>query len=195
MTKISTKIEILIIVLLVFIAIISSMNKTHAATTYTANEQLVIDLTYPVGSILENDDSSFNPNIEYSWQTWEKIEGKMLMSSGTVGSTTYTVGQTGGSNDAVVGSHNHTFTGNLLSNPSYNWSHTHTVSIGGGAKLKSPTGSAFYKSGTSTSVTSSSSGGHTHTYTARGTITRAGKNPTDKNLPPYYATNIWKRVS
>lgn len=195
MTKISTKIEILIIVLLVLIAIISSMNKTHAATTYTANEQLVIDLTYPVGSILENDDSSFNPNIEYSWQTWEKIEGKMLMSSGTVGSTTYTVGQTGGSNDAVVGSHNHTFTGNLLTTPSYNWSHTHTVSIGGGATLKSPTGSAFYKSGTSTSVTSSSSGGHTHTYTARGTITRAGKNPTDKNLPPYYATNIWKRVS
>ena len=195
MTKISTKIEILIIVLLVFIAIISSMNKTHAATTYTANEQLVIDLTYPVGSILENDDSSFNPNIEYSWQTWEKIEGKMLMSSGTVGSTTYTVGQTGGSNDAVVGSHNHTFTGNLLTTPSYNWSHTHTVSIGGGAKLKSPTGSAFYKSGTSTSVTSSSSGGHTHTYTASGTITEAGEDPTDKNLPPYYATNIWKRVS
>lgn len=195
MTKISIKIEILIIVLLVFIAIISSMNKTHAATTYTANEQLVIDLTYPVGSILENDDSSFNPNIEYSWQTWEKIEGKMLMSSGTVGSTTYTVGQTGGSNDAVVGSHNHTFTGNLLATPSYNWSHTHTVSIGGGKSIKSATGSAFYKSGTSTSVTSSSSGGHTHTYTASGTITEAGEDNTDKNLPPYYATNIWKRVS
>ena len=171
------------------------MNKTHAATTYTANEQLVIDLTYPVGSILENDDSSFNPNIEYSWQTWEKIEGKMLMSSGTVGSTTYTVGQTGGSNDAVVGSHNHTFTGNLLTTPSHNWSHAHTVSIGAGKSLKSPTGSKFYKSGTSTSVTSSSSGGHTHTYTASGTITEAGEDPTDKNLPPYYATNIWKRVS
>lgn len=196
MTKISTKIEIIIIVLLVFIAIISSMNKTYAATTtYTADEQLIIDLTYPIGSILQNDDSSFDPNVEYSWQTWEKIEGKMLMSSGTVGSTTYTVGQTGGSNDAVVGLHNHSFTGNTLTTPSYNWSHTHTVSVGAASSLKATTGTAYYKSGTSSNLTSSSAGAHTHTYTASGTITETGEDSTDKNLPPYYATNIWKRVS
>lgn len=60
--------------------------------------------------------SSTSPSVLFGG-TWEKIEGKFIMSS----SSSYSAGTTGGSNDAVVVSHTHTGTADS------DGSHTHTT--------------------------------------------------------------------
>lgn len=63
----------------------------------------VFDFIFPVGSHIISDDPEFNPIYWYRGD-WEKVKDKFLLGSGDI----YSVGQTGGSADAVVVSHNHT---------------------------------------------------------------------------------------
>ena len=103
----------------------------------------IIDAVYPVGAIYMST-SSTNPQTLFGG-TWQQITGKFLLAS----SSSYAAGSTGGSADAIVVSHTHTFTGSSASAGA----HTHTVS-----------GSAA-SGGASGTVTSSKAGGHTHTMT------------------------------
>ena len=62
----------------------------------------VINIMYPVGSIYMSV-NSVNPSTLFGG-TWEKIEDRFLVATGT----TFNLGQSGGSKDAVVVSHTHT---------------------------------------------------------------------------------------
>lgn len=58
--------------------------------------QNVLDLIYPIGSIIYNDDENFNPNTVFGG-TWEKIEGRMIIGLDDTDSDFNTLKATGGS--------------------------------------------------------------------------------------------------
>jgi hypothetical protein len=118
---------------------------------------------------------------------------------------TYAVGATGGSTDAIVPSHNHTFSvsstgsgitssGNAaISDPGH--FHASGWSSGGGgssAYLKAQNASPEVNvTNTSTAVTGITDSGHTHGFSVStsgsGTTATSGTSVTNANMPPYYA--------
>lgn len=93
----------------------------------------------------------------------------------------YAVDATGGSADAVVVSHTHTFSGTTGSAGS----HSHTVTTFGTTTNKGLSGDGSNVCLNSTSRTTSTVGNHTHSFS--GTTASEGESGTNKNLPPYYA--------
>lgn len=106
----------------------------------------IVDMIYPVGSIYMSV-AAVNPTSLFGG-TWEKIEGKFIMSS----SPSYSAGTTGGSNDAVVVSHNHS------ASTGSSGSHTHTgESDTDGSHKHTISGGSHSHSGYTASA-----GSHTH---------------------------------
>ena len=73
------------------------------------SKSVLLDLFYPVGTIYESANSSFNPNTAWGG-SWSKIEGKFLLGS----STSYTIGSTGGEathtlTESEMPRHRHTY--------------------------------------------------------------------------------------
>lgn len=86
-----------------------------------------LNKTYPIGSIYMSTTEDTAAKVQTKFGgTWEKIEGRFLLSS----SSSYTAGSTGGSANAVVVSHSHTFTGTAATSggPSANPTYTFTLS-------------------------------------------------------------------
>jgi hypothetical protein len=98
--------------------------------------------------------------------------------------TTFVAGATGGSADAVLPSHTHTFTGSALPG------HQHTINYG----------TALFGGGGSPGIqimprpdqinTNSVSGG-----TPAGTNSTEGVSATNANLPPYIVVYMWQRTA
>lgn len=111
------------------------------------------------------------------------LRDKFVVGAGS----TYAVDATGGSKDAVVVSHTHTFSGGATNTTG---AHTHTYSFGladnnndnGTLPAAGLLGSNLRSSDT---FTTASNGDHSHTVT--GTISTTGSPATNANLPPYYA--------
>ena len=106
--------------------------------------------------------------------------------------STYGVGETGGSKDAVVVSHTHTQNAHThTASTNSTGAHTHTtsniVSSVGGSNGWVVYGGTYSLDRT---ITSSSTGAHDHTVSvdsATPTINSTGSSGTNANLPPYYA--------
>jgi hypothetical protein len=93
-----------------------------------------------------------------------------------VGST-YSVGNTGGSADAIVVSHTHTGTTDTVGN------HQHTIpSVNGGAVGGNGTPVSSNMNG-NLSISGGAAGSHNHSFTTGS----SGASGTNANLPPYYA--------
>ena len=150
----------------------------------------ILNLVYPVGAIYISV-NNVDPSILFGG-TWEKIQGRFLIGSGTTSNTSYNyeLGQTGGNADAVVISHTHSFSGSTNNTGG----HTHTFWVG-----------QFNKAGTSTNIdklgfrdthyrttATDTAGSHSHTYS--GTTGNTGSAGNQKNLPPYLVVNMWKRT-
>lgn len=129
-----------------------------------------LQAVYPVGSIYMSINNT-NPSVLFGFGVWEKIEDKFLLGSGT----TYANGSTGGSADAVVVSHNHT----------YGREYVLTTS-GGGVNRVSKAG----ETGTKVPNLLQSNDAIYRNY-----INNSGEDGTGKNMPPYLAVNIWKRTA
>jgi microcystin-dependent protein len=103
--------------------------------------------------------------------------------------STYAVNATGGSADAIVVSHSHTFSGTT----STAGDHVHNQNFNNQPFVQSastgPTASGQYPSsataGTLPTTQTQSAGSHNHTYS--GTTSSSGSSGTNANLPPYYA--------
>ena len=152
--------------------------------------EIDLDTIYPIGSIYMSINGT-NPK-EYYGGEWERIEDKFLLACGTK----HQNGDTGGSEDAVVVSHNHTQVG-----------HTHEPSNTNYKFLGATTNISI--NGTKRSFPSSSSDGHHLVYTddATGgineyattssvapTINSNGVSGTGKNMPPFLAVYMWVRT-
>ena len=129
---------------------------------------------YPIGSIYMNT-NNVDPAILFGGQ-WEQIENRFLLASGS----TYGNGTTGGSADAVLVSHNH------------------ATSTSGETFVTSESSEA-----NNTRVTYSSSGNRyvdgmtasTTPFHHRVGTGYSGVSGTGKNMPPYLAVNVWKRIA
>lgn len=165
--------------------------RTPLAHTHLSSDVTdLIDVIYPVGSIYMSV-NSVNPSTLFGG-TWEQIEDKFLLASGS----TYSNGATGGSADAIVVSHNHTQTshnhdlgGGNLRVPRFendNWGYTSK------REMSYTNGNKYYPYSTT------NNGGIAeiaNTGNATPTINNSGEDGTGKNMPPYLAVNIWKRTA
>lgn len=168
----------------------------------------VVDLerAVPVGTIV-----LWYGNAEDIISTWAICDGtngtpdlrdRFVMGAGS----TYNRGNTGGSKDAIVVSHNHTASTNNTGSHTHSLSgstnttgnHAHSYSAGNGGTVGAGgsiggTGALVSSSSTNTNTTgnhshsvsgtANSNGNHAHSVT----VNANGSSGVNKNLPPYYA--------
>lgn len=167
----------------------SSDSSTKLATT--AFVQSVLQTLYPVGSVYTNATSSTNPSSLLGFGTWTAFgAGKVMVGLDSGDATFSTVGNTGGSKDAIAVSHTHTAT-------STDAGHSHTLSISGGSSITGLGGSgASGWTGTNTGVTYvTTSGTNSSTASITTTVASAGSSGTNANLMPYVVVYCWKRTA
>lgn len=91
--------------------------------------------------------------------------------------STYAVGATGGSADAIVVSHTHTGTVDS------NGAHTHLIGQVNATGIYESAGGSGPNISSPGNLSTNSAGTHTHTFTTNS----SGSSATNANLPPYYA--------
>jgi hypothetical protein len=163
-------------------------NTTQLATT--AFVTAALQAVYPVGSIYINATSSSNPSSLLGFGTWEAFgAGRVMVGLNASDALFDTAEETGGSKDAVLVSHNHTFSGSGTT--SAVGDHQHWAgSIGTGS-----TYGAWYSSGNSQTHQTQPAGAHDHTFSYSGTTSTGGSSATNANIQPYIVVRMWKRVS
>lgn len=160
---------------------------TQLATT--AFVTIALQALYPVGSVYINATSSSNPGTLLGFGTWEAFgAGRVMVGLNASDALFDTAEETGGSADAIVVSHTHTYSGTSSSAGSHN----HTISarddtVGVGNSVDSAAG------GQVTTVTTSTVGDHAHTYS--GTTASTGSSGTNANIQPYIVVRMWKRTA
>ena len=166
----------------------------------------VLGYVYPVGSIYTNATSNENPSVLLGFGTWEEVgAGRVLVGQNTADALFDSLGETGGSKDAIVVEHTHTFTGtssaagghsHSINDPGHN--HYYTNIQGGGGTNFNGGGWANLNGGSTTGaagtgITINSVGDHTHTVS--GTNSVAGSSGSNANLQPYLVVKMWKRTA
>jgi hypothetical protein len=164
------------------------VNTTQVATT--AFVQTALQLLHPVGSIYTST-SATNPGTAFGFGTWVAFgAGRVLIGNGGG----FSAGATGGSADAIVVSHSHTFSGTT----SGVGGHVHEASSSGGQFVVDVGSGGSYAYGgfgpnMVTNIQTSSQGAHDHTYS--GTTASAGSSSLNANLQPYVVVYMWTRTA
>jgi hypothetical protein len=138
---------------------------------------------YPVGAIYSST-SATNPGTSMGFGTWTAFgAGRVMIGNGGG----FSAGATGGSADAVVVSHTHTFTGNALP------THQHTITTNYGIGFDNTGRISSYavngSANTSTNIDAISAG------TPTGTNSTTGVSATNANLQPYIVVYMWERTA
>lgn len=139
----------------------------------------VVDLIYPVGSVYISVNST-DPGALFGG-TWQQIKDRFLLSAGD----TYAAGSTGGSADAVVVKHLH--------QPSTGDGFNAYMS-GAGERVRVGTSTASSARYTIVGKKNASSADASGLRFA-GSTDYTGSNGAGKNMPPYLAVYVWKRLS
>ena len=178
-------------------------NTTQLATT--AFVQAALQAMYPVGSVYINATVATSPATLLGFGTWVSVgDGKVLVNQDTGDTSFDVIGETGGSKDAIVVSHSHTFSGNATSSAG---THSHGITDPGhrhsyisaeGASGTNMGGPIFRNDGaqtgySTTGISINADGAHTHSIS--GTISTVGSSGTNANLPPYIVVKMWKRTA
>jgi hypothetical protein len=161
----------------------------------TAFVQAALIGAYPIGSIYMNAGVATNPATLLGFGTWAAFGAGRVIVGFNAGDTLFdTLEETGGSKDAVVGSHSHT-AGTLATDSQ--GAHQHTT--GTGRSASTPGGTVGYFSGlhagaTGTALSTTDSQG-AHTHTVSGSTATAGVSVTNANIQPYITVHMWKRTA
>lgn len=161
-------------------------NTTQLATTAFVQAALVI--MYPVGSVYTNISVSTNPATLFGFGTWVAITGRVVVGLDASDSAFDTVGETGGSKDAIVVSHTHgsgntgstTITGKFptaTTNTSYTGVFSQDSTYSGNGSDPQPNAIVAMDAP------------HTHS------IASEGVSGTNANLQPYVVAYVWKRTA
>lgn len=186
------------------------LKKFSWANIKAGMKSTVLNFVYPVGSIYINATSTANPATILGVGTWEEIgAGRVLVGQNTSDTVFDSLGETGGSKDAIVVSHTHTgTTGTQSADHTHSGttgsagSHNHTFAAGGGSS--GPQSYISIDTNYTTNFPTSTVGDHTHTINTGGvsanhthsiTTDSTGSSGTNANLQPYVVVKMWKRVS
>lgn len=137
---------------------------------------------YPVGAIYLSVNSTSPASLFGG--TWEQLKDRFLLGAGDV----YSNGAAGGSADAMVVSHGHTFSGV-----------NRTGSAGNFIGVRGP--STGVLSWTEINYSNTRVGSNLgcltvhFNMTPEGTISSSGESGAGKNMPPYLAVYMWKRIA
>lgn len=164
---------------------------TNASTAAGAATNLAAEfgkLLYPVGSIYINAAVSTNPSTLLGFGTWTSFgTGRVLVGVDSSDSAFDTLGETGGSKDAIAVSHTHSFSATTNSSGS----HSHFIN---GYTPGGSTANGFYSNSNPASpVYTDTQGAHTHTVS--GTTSTSGSSGVNANLQPYITVYMWQRTA
>jgi hypothetical protein len=143
---------------------------------------------FPIGHIIHSYTCNTEAKVKASYRgnSWSQISGRFLYGSTSAGTT-------GGSNDAIIPYHTHTWTQASCTNPgNYQHSGVPQIWVGGYG------GGNWKAAGTNDPMTygnTGAAGGHTHTVTGTNSYAGTSGNTTNANMPAYYTCYIWRRVS
>ena len=143
----------------------------------------VLNHVYPVGSIYMSMNQA-DPGTLFGG-TWERVQDRFLLASGS----SYSAGSTGGSADSIVVSHTHEQAAH--SHGFANGDKVWTTASGSTEPGNQISGTAKYYAAT---------GKKDYTWRTRTTSEKPGINSTGesgvgKNMPPYLAVYVWKRIA
>lgn len=147
----------------------------------TIGGKTIFDLFYPIGSIYETSNASFNPNTSFGG-TWERIKGKVIVGVDENDTDLSSSKKTGGEKAHKLTKdelphHNHALLGG---SHSFAWGDSRcTVNTNAIAIANHPSANTL--------------------CTLQGTMNKTDNNATNEvahnNMPPYYTVYIWERIS
>ena len=161
-------------------------NSTQLATTAYIDSAITAVKTalFPVGTIYTAIVST-NPGTLLGFGTWTAFgAGRVLVGFNSANALFDTAEETGGSADAVVVSHTHTFTGTALAPHAHDFVANYPDIYDGASNGNDNVGTA------QTRTTTSVSGG-----TPAGTNSTEGVSGTNANYQPYITVYMWKRTA
>jgi hypothetical protein len=166
-------------------------NTTQLATTAFVTAALAA--VYPIGSIYVNASSSSNPNTLLGFGTWEAFgAGRVMVGLNASDALFDTAEETGGSKDAIVVSHTHTYSGTTGDDSP---DHTHLSNATGLVNNNINfvgTGGLNYRNANDTQ-TGGASTRHQHSFS--GTTASNGSSGTNANVQPFIVVRMWKRTA
>lgn len=174
-------------------------------------------LLHPIGTIIESATCDTMAKVieAYGGTTWLQHSGYVLRGA-TSGVVANQATKTGGSDNATLVSHTHTFTGTAVNTGDNSVKHTHsTPNHTHNIKTASPNNTGSFSTSqvefgkptgttyTNDNMFSSSGGGtsgdnsvaHKHSVTAKGTNSTEGSRATNANIPNYKSVYIWERTA
>lgn len=158
-------------------------SSTQFATTAFVQSALVG--AYPVGSIYMNATVATNPATLLGFGTWVAFgAGKVPIGLDAGDADFDTIGETGGTKDAIIPTHNHTA---VTTSTDAGHQHTYTRY----SQLQGGTGGSSFWVFSSTQNT----GVGYAQITSATTVANAGESATGKNLQPYVVVYMWKRTA
>lgn len=162
-------------------------NNTQIATT--AFVQAALQALYPIGSVYINAAVTTNPATLFGFGTWIEIgAGRVLVGQNAADASFDTLGETGGSKDAIVVSHSHTASASVY-DPGHAHQQRRDDNFGAqGTSGGNPDGGygSLEIGPTSPSLTGISVGV---------TVNAAGSSGTNANLQPYIVVKMWQRTA
>jgi hypothetical protein len=158
-------------------------SSSRVATTLFVQNALVG--AYPVGSIYMNATVATNPATLLGFGTWVAFgAGKVPIGLDAGDADFDTIGETGGTKDAIIPTHNHTA---VTTSTDAGHQHTYTRY----SQLQGGTGGSSFWVFSSTQNT----GVGYAQITSATTVANAGESATGKNLQPYVVVYMWKRTA
>ena len=143
---------------------------------------------YPVGSVYINAAVSTNPATLLGFGTWAAFGTGQVLVGVDSGDTSFdTLGETGGSKDAIIPSHTHTAT---VTDPGHNHTLTGRLHAGASGNLNE-----FGDGQVQTEDFSNTTSIQTATTGITVSNSTAGESVTNKNLQPYITVYMWKRTA
>ena len=156
----------------------------------TAFVQAALQALHPVGSIYTST-AATNPGTSFGFGTWAAFgAGRVMIGDGGG----FSAGATGGSADAIVVTHDHSFSAT-----------TSTASLTGTLEASKPATATGIVSVQATGVGGGADGSQasatryaidaSHSHTLSGTTGTAGSSGTNANLQPYVVVYMWNRTA
>lgn len=130
----------------------------------------ILKAVYPIGAIYISTVNT-SPSTLFGFGTWDRIgEGRTLIDSGN----TYTAGNTGGSADAIIPYHTHTFTGSAVNTGNESVGHTHSGTTGNQSANHTHSG-----------TTNNNAAGGSHSHRIPGALTSGNQRGTEEYAEAY----------